>query len=155
MQILQATSPAHIQIARELFREYSAWLEIDVCFQDFERELANLPGDYAPPAGRLLLAFDDDNATAGYIALRPLGNDICEMKRLFVRPSFRGAGLGRQLADRILAEARDIGYTKMRLDTIPEKMGRAIAMYRSLGFKEIDRYYDNPFDGAIFMEVEL
>jgi ribosomal protein S18 acetylase RimI-like enzyme len=154
VDIVQASSPLEIAAARELFIEYSKWLGVDLCFQNFERELAELPGDYAMPAGRLWLAFDDQ-ALAGSIALRSLGDGICEMKRLYVRPAFRGRGLGRLLVQRLIEEARSLGYHKMRLDTLPGRMDRAITMYRSFGFVEIDRYYDNPYETALFMELVM
>ena len=144
----------YVKHARELFKEYAAWLEIDLCFQNFDRELAELPGDYAPPEGRLLLAFDNEQL-AGCVALRKIGDGVCEMKRLFLRPAFRGKGLGRSLTDAIIREAREIGYQRMRLDTLPPKMNDAIALYRSLGFKEIEPYYPNPVPGAKFMELNL
>ncbi len=154
MRIIQATTPEDVQTTRELFREYSTWLAVDLCFQNFEKELAELPGSYAPPRGRLLLALED-NQIAGCVGLRAIGNDSCEMKRLYVKPEFRDAGLGRLLLDRIVTEARDIGYATMRLDTLPGKMDRAIAMYRRLGFREIDRYYENPNAEAMYMELKL
>ena len=154
MEFVQATSEAEIAAARELFREYAKWLQVDLCFQNFEKELAALPGDYSPPAGRLWLAFENEEL-AGCIAMRSLGEDICEMKRLYVRRQFRGRGLGRLLAERLIAEVRTIGYSKMRLDTLPGRMDRAIGMYRSLGFREIERYYNNPDETALFMELEL
>lgn len=153
MKISQAES-ADIPTIREMFQEYAAWVEVSLCFQGFEKELAELPGDYTPPNGRLLIARID-NQIAGCVALRSLGDDICEMKRLYVRPAFRHLGLGRKLTDSVINEARSIGYLKMRLDTLPGKMDRAIAMYRSLGFREIPRYYDNPHDEAMFMELTL
>ena len=153
-EIIPAHSADDISHAREPFREYEAWLEVDLCFQSFERELAELPGKYAPPDGRLLLAVDDGNV-AGCAALRKIGDGICEIKRLFLRPQFRGKGLGRQLAELIIAEAKQIGYERMRLDTLPPKMNDAIALYRSLGFKEIEPYYNNPVPGAKFMELDL
>lgn len=149
---MQATSPADIQRARELFEEYAAWLGLSLCFQNFDKELAELPGEYVPPAGRLLLAVED-NQIAGCVALRGSGQGSCEMKRLYVRPNFRGRGLGRELAESILSAAREIGYERVRLDTLPGKMDQAIAMYRSLGFREIDAYYPNPVTGAMFMEL--
>ncbi|HEU0038281.1 MAG TPA: GNAT family N-acetyltransferase, partial [Verrucomicrobiae bacterium] len=121
--------------------------------QDFERELTALPGRYAPPAGSLLLALDGTNA-AGCAALRNIGDGICEMKRLYVRPAFRGKGLGRALASDIIAAARQIGYERMRLDTL-SSMKEAIALYQSLGFRRIAPYYDNPNRGAVFMELDL
>ena len=154
MRFTQAASADEIEQARLLFREYESWLGLDLCFQNFEKELAELPGAYAPPAGRLLLAFENDQL-AGCVALRKLSDGVCEMKRLFLRPQFHGKGRGRQLAERIIDEARDAGYERMRLDTLPEQMGKAIALYRTLGFKEIEPYYDNPVTGALFMELEL
>jgi ribosomal protein S18 acetylase RimI-like enzyme len=154
MQIIQASSPGEIDQARSLFREYETWLGLDLCFQNFEKELAELPGAYAPPAGRLLLAFEGDQV-AGCVALRKLTDDTCEMKRLFLRTGFQGRGLGRQLVDAILTEAREIGYGRMRLDTLSAHMGKAISLYRTLGFKEIAPYYNNPVPGALFMEREL
>lgn len=140
---------------RELFGEYVAWLGINLCFQNYDQEVANLPGDYAPPRGRLLLALADDGAVAGCAALRDLGEGVAEMKRLFVRPAFRGKRLGWQLAELILDEARTVGYEQIRLDTLPGKMDQAIAMYRVLGFKDIMPYYNNPVAGAAFMELDL
>ncbi|MFN2492183.1 MAG: GNAT family N-acetyltransferase, partial [Pyrinomonadaceae bacterium] len=132
---------------------YAEWLGINLCFQNFEKEVAELPGDYAPPTGRLFLATANDR-TVGCVALRKIGDGICEMKRLYVRPEFRGAGLGRTLAEKIIGAANEIGYLRMRLDTLPGKMDRAIAIYRSLGFTNIDPYY-NSIEGAAFMELIL
>lgn len=154
VRIVQAQTSEHIEQARQLFQEYEGWLGLDLCFQNFEKELAELPGAYAPPTGRLLLAFADDQL-AGCVALRKLSDGVCEMKRLFLRPGFQGRGLGRQLVDSILSEARAIGYQRMRLDTLPEHMGKAIALYRAVGFREIEPYYNNPVPGALFMELEL
>jgi putative acetyltransferase len=154
VDIIQAQSPADVQHARELFEEYAAWLGLNLCFQNFEQELAGLPGAYAAPSGRLLLAVEDDQI-AGCVALRILGEKICELKRLYVRDNFRGRGLGRELTTMVIEEARQLGYERMRLDTLPGKMGRAIAMYRSLGFREIEPYYNNPVKGAAFMELVL
>ncbi len=153
-EFVWARSSEQIEQARGLFREYEAWLGISLCFQNFEKELANLPGEYVPPDGGLLLAIRDQKV-AGCIALRKIGDGICEMKRLFVRSEFRGKGLGRKLVAAIIAEANEIGYRKMRLDTLPPKMNQAIALYRSLGFKEIEPYYPNPVPGAKFMELDL
>ena len=155
MRIVQAQSETEIEQVRELFGEYVAWLGINLCFQNYDKEVADLPGDYAPPHGRLLLALDDDGAAAGCAALRNLDNEACEMKRLFVRPAFRGQRLGWRLAEMILAEARALSYERIRLDTLPGKMDRAIAMYRALGFQDIAPYYNNPVAGAAFMELEL
>jgi ribosomal protein S18 acetylase RimI-like enzyme len=154
MNLIQAKSAEEIQQVRELFEEYVAWLEINLCFQNFDKEVAELPGDYAPPSGRLTLAIEGDDV-AGCVALRRIGEDICEMKRLYVRPQFRGRGLGRTLTENLIQEARGIGYKRMRLDTLPGKMDPAIAMYRSLGFKNIEPYYNNPVEGAAFMELKL
>lgn len=155
MRIVQAQSEAEIQQVRELFGEYVAWLGLNLCFQNYDKELAELPGDYAPPSGRLLLALDDDGVAMGCAALRDLNEGTCEMKRLFVRPAARGQGLGWKLARMIVDEARAYGYRRIRLDTLPGKMDRAIAMYRVLGFKDIEPYYNNPVAGAAFMELEL
>src|ERR1700730_3980011 len=153
-EIIDARSPDDIEHARQLFKEYAAWLEIDLCFQNFAKELAELPGEYAPPTGRLFLA-SKDTGIAGCVALRKIGEGICEIKRLFVRSEFRGQGLGRQLAEAIIQEAKQIGYERMRLDTLPPKMNDAIALYRSLGFEEIEPYYNNLVPGAKFMELKL
>jgi putative acetyltransferase len=154
VRLLQAQSTHDICLARELFEEYAAGLGINLCFQNFDKELAQLPGEYAPPNGRLLLAFEEKQL-AGCVALRTIGEGACEMKRLFVRMEFRGKGLGRMLTESIIGEARLIGYERVRLDTFPDKMDRAVAMYRSLGFREIEPYYHNPVAGATFMELSL
>src|SRR6185436_8502836 len=146
--------PQHLEDTRELFREYSAWAETDLCFQNFEKELAELPGKYAEPDGRLLLAFHDGNL-AGCVGLRKIGAGTCEMKRLFVRDAFRGKGIGRSLIRAVIEGATKIGYERIRLDTLPPQMNEAIALYRSFGFKEIEPYYDNPVPGAKFMELNL
>lgn len=154
MELIQAQSPEEVSRARELFEEYAAWLGFSLCFQNFDKELAGLPGDYAPPSGRLLLATENDE-TAGCVALRKIGDGVCEMKRLYVRPKFRGKGLGQTLTTTIIKTARDIGYRRMRLDTLPGQMDQAIVIYRSLGFKNIAPYYNNPVEGAAFMELDL
>jgi ribosomal protein S18 acetylase RimI-like enzyme len=154
MNFILAQSAAEIRQARQLFEEYQAWLGISLCFQNFDQELADLPGDYAPPSGRLLLAVEESKI-AGCVALRQIGDGICEMKRLYVRPEFRGHGLGKNLTQKIIEEARALGYQRMRLDTLPDKMGQAIALYRSLGFAEISSYYNNPVPSATFMELTL
>jgi putative acetyltransferase len=154
MRVFQANSDEDIRKARTLFEEYASGIGISLCFQNFDHELKNLPGDYAPPDGRLLLATEDDEL-AGCIAMRKLGPGMCEMKRLFVRPAHRGAGLGRVLVEQIIDEARKLGYTQMRLDTLPGRMDKAIALYQSLGFVEIGPYCENPVEGAKFMELNL
>ena len=154
IEFIQAESPEEVAAARELFVEYSDRLGINLCFQNFEKELAELPGAYAPPDGRLLLARHE-GTLAGCVSLRKIGDGVCEMKRLFVRPPGRGKGIGRALAEKIIQEAREIGYRQMRLDTLPTKMSEAIKMYRSLGFREIEAYYHNPVEGALFMELAL
>jgi putative acetyltransferase len=152
--ILRATSPAQIAQARELFLEYQKSIGFSLCFQNFDKELAGLPGDYAPPAGRLLLA-ESEGQLAACVALHKLDEHICEMKRLYLRPQFRGKGLGRILADRVIAEARQIGYERMRLDTVEPVMKDAVAMYRKIGFKEIAPYRANPMPGTLYMELQL
>jgi putative acetyltransferase len=154
LEITWATNPTSLGAIRELFLEYAQSLGFSLCFQNFDKELADLPGMYAPPAGRLLLATFDQ-ANAGCAGLHPLGGDACEMKRLYVRPEFRGSGLGRRLADTTITEARAIGYERMRLDTIVGKMDRAIALYHRLGFRAIDPYRPNPIPGALYMELTL
>jgi GNAT superfamily N-acetyltransferase len=154
MQIFAASTQEDIEHARTLFEEYAASLGISLCFQNFDDELKTLPGKYAPPGGRLLLATENDEL-AGCIALRKLDDGACEMKRLFVRPAYRSQGLGRVLVNKIIDEARILGYTHMRLDTLPGLMDKAIALYRSFGFNEIGPYCENPVEGAKFMELEL
>jgi putative acetyltransferase len=139
---------------RELFLEYAESLGFSLCFQNFDKELSDLPGDYAPPDGRLLLV-EYEGQLAGCVALHKLEPGICEMKRLYLRPQFRGKRLGSALADRVISEARAIGYQRMRLDTVEPVMKDAVAMYRRLGFKDIDPYRANPIAGAMYMELEL
>lgn len=154
LEIIQAETPEHIEMARKLFREYEAWFGLSLCFQNFDDEVANLPGKYAAPDGRLYLAFADGKL-AGSIALRKLGDGVCEMKRLFVRDRFRGQKIGIALIEKLINEARAIGYEKMRLDTFPPKMGKAVTLYESYGFRQIPAYYDNPFDDVLYMEKDL
>jgi GNAT superfamily N-acetyltransferase len=153
MEIHQTTTTDQIALARELFQEYAAWLGVDLCFQGFDAELANLPGAYAFPRGRLLLAMKGEVA-AGCVALRSLDETACEMKRLFVRPAFRGNGLGRRLAERVVEEARGIGYSIMRLDTLP-RMDAAVRLYESLGFQRCAAYYNTPLRDTLFMQLPL
>jgi putative acetyltransferase len=146
-------SADELSTARSLFEEYAGALGIDLCFQGFDDELATLPGSYAQPEGRLLLAHVGDEA-AGCVALRPLEPDVCEMKRLYVRPAFRGLGVGLMLVQTVIAEASATGYRRMRLDTLPS-MRSALALYRQLGFHEIQPYRNNPVEGAVFLELQL
>jgi GNAT superfamily N-acetyltransferase len=152
--LAEAHSPEDLAQVRRLFRAYADWLEVDLCFQGFERELAELPGCYAPPAGRLLVA-KVGGEVAGCVGLRPLEPGVCEMKRLWVEPGFAGRGIGRALAEAVVAAARDIGYRRMRLDTIPARMPAAQHLYAALGFREIPAYYHNPLAGVVMLELEL
>lgn len=154
LQMSQVISADQATQARELFVEYAQSLGFSLCFQNFDKELANLPGDYAPPTGRLLLA-EYEGQLVGCVALHKLEPGICEMKRLYLRPQFRGKGLGRVLVDHILAEARQIGYERMRLDSVEPVMKDAVGMYRKLGFKEIAPYCANPMAGTLYMELLL
>lgn len=155
IKIFQAETAEHFQTARTLMQEYAAALGISLCFQNFEEELRTLPGKYAPPGGRLLLA-EVEGCIAGMIALRSVDEPgVCEMKRLYVRPEFRGYALGQRLVDELVAQALTIGYRRMRLDTIQGRMDHAIALYRTLGFREIPPYYVSPVKETLFLELEL
>lgn len=154
--IRDARVPDEIATARSLFEEYAAWLDVDLCFQDFAGELARLPGDYAAPRGCLLFAEMGD-AIVGCAALRPLASQpesVGEVKRLYVRPQARGTGAGRRLAEAVIARARAIGYTELKLDTLAT-MDAARALYRSLGFRECAAYYVNPVPGVMYMSLPL
>jgi ribosomal protein S18 acetylase RimI-like enzyme len=152
-EIIPAITPAHIAEVRHLFGEYAEWLQVNLCFQGFQQELAELPGKYAPPKGAILLAVDGERVV-GCVALRPLEENICEMKRLYVRPVAQGQHVGERLVNAIISEGRRLGYDKMRLDTLPEKMGKAIGIYRRAGFLEIAPYYENPYP-VLFLELDL
>jgi ribosomal protein S18 acetylase RimI-like enzyme len=153
-QVVRATTGSHLETARGLFLEYGASLGFDLCFQDFEQELADLPGSYAPPLGSILLAFDGESAL-GCVAVRPLDPpDVAELKRLYVRPAARGRGLGLLLSQRAIDSAREAGYSAIRLDTL-DTMTHALALYRRLGFREIDPYRFNPMAGASYWELRL
>jgi ribosomal protein S18 acetylase RimI-like enzyme len=152
-EIVEARFPADVATVRTLFLAYGESLDFDLCFQGFESELATLPGAYAAPGGRVLLARDGA-VVAGCVAVRPLEAGVCEMKRLFVTPMYRGRGVGRRLTEHIVAVARELGYARMRLDTVPE-MTAAIALYRALGFREIGPYCENPIEGALYFELDL
>jgi len=154
VEIFSARTLEDVEDARAIFREYEQWLGMSLCFQSFEEELADLPGKYAPPSGRLYLARIDGE-TVGCIALRQIEEGICEMKRLFLRDSARGKGVGVSLIEKVISDAIEIGYKKMRLDTYPPKMGKAVSLYEAQGFYEIPPYYHNPHDGVLFMEKML
>lgn len=154
ISIKQAETVEQIRQARGLFREYEAWFGMNLCFQNFDEEVASLPGKYAAPEGRLFLAFSDEKL-AGCIALRKLEEDICEMKRLFVKNEFRGQKIGVKLIEKLFEEAKEIGYAQMRLDTFPPKMAKAVKLYESYGFREISPYYHNPYGETLFMELNL
>lgn len=153
LEIRGARVPEDIPVVRELFRAYAQELGIDLGFQDFEAELASLPGKYVPPRGRLLVAWDGEEAV-GCVALRPIDQGACEMKRLYVRPAARARHLGRQLAERICEEARGAGYRRMCLDTLPQ-LAQATRLYASLGFRPIAPYTYNPVAGALFLGLDL
>jgi len=143
-----------IESARVLFLEYATSLGFSLCFQNFDEELATLPGEYAPPRGRLFLARVNGR-DAGCVGLRPLSATVCEMKRLYVRTDFRGSGVGRRLAQAAIDAARDERYNRMRLDTVEPLMSAAVSLYRTLGFREIAPYTGNPQPGALYMELDL
>jgi putative acetyltransferase len=153
LRIVEASGEEAIAAARELCLEYAEEFRLDLCFQGFDEELAGLPGAYAPPLGRLLLGLVGEEV-AGCVALRSLSDGACEMKRLFVRPAFRGTGLGRRLAEAVIEAGRELGCEGMRLDTLPQ-MAEAQRLYESLGFREIEPYYSNPIPGARYLELEL
>lgn len=155
LKIIQAKSESELEQVKILFKEYTNWLGFDLSFQNFDIEFAELPGKYSPPEGRLLLAYKDDKII-GCVGLRKLKEDICEMKRLYIRKEYRGKGYGRQLAQEIIDRARkiDYNYKYMRLDTVPW-MKPAIGLYRSLGFYEIPAYRFNPIQGALYFELKL
>jgi putative acetyltransferase len=151
--IRPAANDADVAAVRALFDEYAREIATDLCFQGFAQERDGLPGAYAPPRGRLLVA-EQEGVVAGCVALRPLEDGTAEMKRLYLRPGARGTGLGRRMALTVIAEAEKAGYERLRLDTLPA-MSAAIAMYRDLGFREIPAYRHNPVPGALFFERRL
>jgi ribosomal protein S18 acetylase RimI-like enzyme len=153
VRISDAHHKEQVGTVRELFREYAEGIGFDLCFQNFDQELAELPGKYAPPEGRLLLALEG-REVAGCVASRKIGDGTCEMKRLYVRPAFRGRGIGRMLAKAVIDAAGDCGYERMRLDTL-SSMNQAIVLYESLGFRRTEPYYHNPSACAVFMEIKL
>jgi len=152
-EIYTARLPDEITVIKDLFQEYAESLNFDLDFQDFGEELETLPGKYAPPLGSLLVA-KENGETVGCVAVRPLGSEICEMKRLYVKPAHRGKKVGRELAVAIIEEAKRLGYKAMRLDTV-EAMKEASALYRALGFQQIDAYTYNPLPGAMYFELKL
>jgi putative acetyltransferase len=154
IEIRQAESEGDMEDARSIFREYERWLGMSLCFQSFEEEVATLPGRYAPPHGRLYLARIDGEI-AGCVALRKLEDGVCEMKRLYLRESARGKGVGLALIEKLIEDAKAIGYMRMRLDTHPPKMGKAVSIYEAHGFREIPPYYENPHGNVLFMEKIL
>jgi ribosomal protein S18 acetylase RimI-like enzyme len=154
VEILDADGTEHIEVVRTLFREYAESLGFDLSFQDFDGELARFSGEYARPSGRLLLARMDNDVT-GCVGVHQLAPGICELKRLYVRPAFRGYGVGRLLIDAAIREATNARYRAMRLDSIEPLMAPAIRLYRTLGFREIPPYRLNPIPGAVYMELML
>ena len=154
MRIKHAQTPSEIENVRRLFRDYEAFLDVDLCFQSFEEELAGLPGKYAPPPGGALLIGLNKNRAIGCVGVRRLNDGVCEMKRLFVRPEARGSGMGRQLAKEIIAVARTLGYALMRLDTL-DRLTEAMRLYETLGFQRIQPYYANPLPGVVYWELKL
>ena len=153
VKIISAKTVAHIDTVRRLFREYENFLGVDLCFQDFENELTELPGKYAPPQGALLFALVDE-IVAGCVAVRKFETNICEMKRLYIRPHYRGNKIGRMLAEKIIDEAIKLGYSTMLLDTLTP-LKEAMALYQSLGFRKREPYYHNPLPGVICWELDL
>jgi carbonic anhydrase len=153
LRLLPSQKPDEIEAVRNLFREYAGSIGGGLCFQSFEKELADLPGDYAPPAGRLYLAYVKEEP-AGCVGLRRIDEGVCEMKRLYVRPLYRGQGIGRQLVLALVRDGRALGYSKMRLDTLPS-MKRAQELYRAMGFKAIDSYRADPVPDALYLELNL
>ena len=151
-----ATSPQDIEHARELMRNYARWTEIDLCFQNFEEELAALPGKYSAPEGGLWLAeIDGATSPVGVVAVRALTDSACELKRLWVEPGAKGTGIGRDLTRTAIEFARDAGYAEMKLDTLKNRMPAAIALYRSLGFVDAEPYTHNPEPDVLFMTLKL
>jgi GNAT superfamily N-acetyltransferase len=153
IRIIRAKSPHQIDEVRRLFREYERFLNVDLCFQSFEEELAGLPGKYGPPDGVLLMAMDG-RQSAGCVALRKAEDSVCEMKRLYLRPQYWGQGLGRLLAERIVSEAVALGYTVMRLDTL-DRLKEAMGLYEAMGFRRRQPYYGNPLPGVVYWELIL
>lgn len=155
ISIRDAAGKADVAHVRSLFLEYAESLHFDLCFQDFDREIDALEAMYAAPAGAMLIARVGGHPVAGGVGMRPLADGVCEMKRMYVRPGYRGLRLGERLAGEIVARARSAGYRAMRLDTITDVMPKAVAIYAALGFREIDPYYHNPTPGVRYYELDL
>jgi putative acetyltransferase len=153
MNYIEASTAKHFEDAKSIFKEYQKFIGIDLYFQDFQSELKEIPGKYSAPRGAIILAYNKQTC-AGCVALRPVSESVCEIKRLFVKPEFQGKSIGRELASRIIMKAIAIGYLKMRLDTL-DTMEPAMHLYRQLGFKEIAPYYHNPIKNARYFEYEL
>jgi putative acetyltransferase len=153
LHIIHAAEPGQVEQARALILEYTKALGIDLSFQGFEQEMADFPGTYSPPSGRLLLALNGSEA-AGCVGIRGLTPDTCEMKRLYVRSAYRSQGLGKRLVEAALEQARTLGYSAMYLDTLPE-MDAAVRLYQTFGFQQTEPYYANPIPGALFFELRL
>jgi len=153
LNIFQVNSTEHIKIAADLFREYQKFLDVDLCFQGFEKELSNLPGKYAAPQGAILLA-KYESEIIGCVAVRSIDTEMCEMKRLYVKPSAQGLSAGRRLVEAIILKAKELRYKKMRLDTL-KSLDKAIGLYQKLGFVEITPYYANPLDEVVYWELSL
>jgi ribosomal protein S18 acetylase RimI-like enzyme len=153
LSIIHAESSEFIPQVKALFSEYAETLDFALCFQDFNHELEELPGEYARPDGAILLALFGGEI-AGCVAIRPIEEGICELKRLYVKPPYRGKGIGRRLTEEIIEEARLAGYSAIRLDTVPSMIA-ANTLYTSLGFTEIEPYRHNPIDGALYLELTL
>lgn len=153
MKIIQVDTPEQLEITRTLFREYQKFLDVDLCFQNFEQELQSLPGKYAHPAGAILLA-EHEGSIAGCVAVRSIKDDICEMKRLYVKEAFRSLAMGRKLAEAIVEKAAQLGYKKMQLDTLL-RLEHAMSIYKKLGFKKIEPYYANPLNEVVYWELDL
>lgn len=154
VKLIQAKSPEEIEAIKSLFIEYAESLNFSLCFQDFDKEIESLPGKYSLPHGSLILA-EIENEFVGCIALKKIEDGICEMKRLYVKPSHRGKQIGKLLVEKIISDAKKIGYKSMRLDTIEGKMGEAISLYKKFGFRKIKSYYKNPEPHTLYMELLL
>ena len=154
IEILPVNTPELTEETKRLFREYEKWLNVSLCFQGFEEEVNTLPGKYSPPEGRLYIV-KYDSKYSGCIALRKIEDGICEMKRLFLKEGLRGKGIGNTLVTKIINDAKAIGYKTMRLDTIKEKMPKAVEIYTKHGFVETEQYYHNPNPHTLFLELDL